>query len=75
LPEFAKISGGHNFHPTLKERYYNWYYHKFVRAYKEYGKSQCVACGQCQKQCPARIDIEKVLIKICKTYISQNKLK
>lgn len=68
LPRFAQIAGGHNFHPTIKERYYNWYFHKFVRAYKEYGKSQCVACGQCAKYCPAGINIEKVLIEIVRDY-------
>jgi sulfhydrogenase subunit beta (sulfur reductase) len=75
LPRFSQISGalpdgrqGFNFHKTIKERYYNWYFHKFVRAYKEYGKSQCVACGRCQKYCPAKIDIEKYLIKIVENY-------
>jgi len=68
LPGFAKIAGGHNFHKSLKERYYNWYYHKFVRGYKEFGKSQCVACGRCQKYCPAGIDIEKVLVEIVNQY-------
>jgi len=68
LPRFAQISGGCNFHKTIKERYYNWYYHKFVRAYEEYGKSQCVACGRCQKYCPAKIDIEKYLIRIVENY-------
>jgi len=68
LPDFAKVSGGHDFHPTLKERYYNWFYHKFVRGYKEYGKSLCVACGRCKKYCPARIDIETWILKIIKDY-------
>ncbi len=68
LPRFAQVTGGFNFHKTIRERYYNWYYHKFVRAYKEYGKSQCVACGRCQKYCPARIDIEKYLIRIVDDY-------
>lgn len=68
LPEFAKITGGHDFHPGIKERYYNWFYHKFVRAYKECGKSQCVACGRCKKYCPAGIDIEKILIDIIDKY-------
>jgi sulfhydrogenase subunit beta (sulfur reductase) len=68
LPKFAQISGGFNFHKTIKERYYNWYFHKFVRAYKEYGKSQCVACGRCQKYCPAKIDIEKYLVRIVDDY-------
>jgi len=68
LPGFAKIAGGHNFHKTIKERYYNWFYHKFVRAYKEYGKAQCVDCGRCAENCPAGIDIEKVLMEIVKDY-------
>jgi len=68
LPRFAQIAGGHNFHKTIKERYYNWFYHKFVRAYKQYGKSQCVGCGQCGKNCPAGINIEKVLKEIVKDF-------
>lgn len=64
LPSFATVGGGHDFHPTPKDRYYNWYFHKFVRAYKEFGRTQCVACGRCQKYCPAGIDIEKVLEEI-----------
>ncbi len=69
LPEFAKVAGGigrpgHSFHKGVKERYYNWFYHKFARGYLEFGKSQCVTCGRCQKYCPARIDIEKVLLEI-----------
>lgn len=68
LPNFAKIAGGHSFRPTLKERYYNWFYHKFVRAYKEYGKSQCVGCGACKRNCPAGIDIQEVLKIILEKY-------
>lgn len=72
LPGFAKIAGGHSFRPTLKERYYNWFYHKFVRAYKEYGKSQCVGCGRCKKYCPAQIDIQEVLKNILEEYKKEN---
>lgn len=68
LPNFSKVAGGHNFHKTLKERYYNWYFHKFVRAYKEDGMPLCVACGRCKKYCPAKIDIEVWLLKIIKDY-------
>jgi len=64
LPGFAQIGGGHNFRSSQKDRYYNWFYHKFVRAYKDFGQAQCVACGRCQKYCPAGIDIEKVLEEI-----------
>lgn len=68
LPGFSRIAGGHTFRPTIKERYYNWFYHKFVRAYKEYGKSQCVGCGRCKRFCPAGIDIQEVLTEIIKDY-------
>jgi len=69
LPEFTKVAGGvgrpgHSFHNGVKERYYNWFYHKFVRGYIEFGKSQCVTCGRCKKYCPAKIDIEEVLLDI-----------
>lgn len=74
LNNFSKIAGGKNFRPSLKNRYYNWFYHKFVRAYKEYGKSQCVGCGRCQKYCPAEIDIEKVLLEIIKDYKNEKSL-
>jgi len=68
LPQFAKVAGNHNFHKTIKERYYNWFYHKFVRAYKEYGNSQCVACGSCGRNCPAGIKIGEVLKEIVNDY-------
>lgn len=68
LPSFSQISGGHNFRPNLKDRYYNWFYHKFARGYLEYGKSQCVGCGRCKKNCPAKIDILEILKKIIKEY-------
>lgn len=68
LPSFSRIAGGHSFRPTIKERYYNWFYHKFVRAYREFGKSQCVGCGACKKNCPAGIDIQEILKTILEDY-------
>lgn len=68
LPDFARVAGNHDFHKGIKNRYYNWFYHKFVRGYKEYGRALCVGCHRCQESCPAGIDIEKVLKKIVKDY-------
>ena len=68
LPGSASAAGGENCHPGIKERYYNWYYHKFVRSFLEFGRTQCVACGMCQTHCPARIDIEAVLLDIVAKY-------
>ncbi len=68
LPDFARVAGNHDFHKGVKNRYYNWFYHKFVRGYKEFGRSLCVVCHRCQETCPAGIDIEKVLKTIVKDY-------
>ena len=64
LPNFSRIAGGYKFHKTTKERYYNWFYHKFVRGYYEFGESQCVACGRCKKYCPAGSNIEEIILNI-----------
>jgi len=74
LPRFSRVSSGHNFHKTIKERYYNWFYHKFVRAYKEYGKAQCVACGACKENCPAGIEVGQVLKEIVGDYKKTRKV-
>jgi len=68
LNDFALIAGGHNFRKELKKRYYNWFYHKFVRGYYETGNSLCVGCGRCYHNCPAQIDILKVLKTILNDY-------
>jgi sulfhydrogenase subunit beta (sulfur reductase) len=68
LNDFAMVAGGHNFRKELKKRYYNWFYHKFVRGYYEWGKSLCVGCGRCHQNCPAQIDILKVLKTILSDY-------
>lgn len=68
LLSFSRVAGGFHFKPTLRERYYNWFYHKFVRAYREYGKPQCVGCGNCKQNCPAGIDIQNVLRTIVRDY-------
>lgn len=68
LPTFSEIAGGKNFRPELKQRYFNWYFHKFVRALEEQGQAQCVGCGRCSKFCPAGINVENVLDKIMEQY-------
>ena len=68
LPTFSEIAGGKNFRPALKNRYFNWYFHKFARGLEEYGQAQCVGCGRCSKFCPAGINVENVLDKIIEEY-------
>lgn len=66
LKDFHAVSGGGNFAPTIKERFYNWYYHKFVRMVDEYGQAGCVGCGRCIAYCPAKIDLYKNLQELLK---------
>lgn len=65
--DFSAVSG-HNFRPELKDRIYNWYYHKFVRFYTETGHVGCVDCGRCINYCPAKINFKHVLKSILNDY-------
>lgn len=67
LAHFFEVSG-HNFKPKLRDRIYNWYYHKFVRFPEEFGTVGCVSCERCIKYCPAKINYREVLEKILKKY-------
>lgn len=67
LAGFAKTTGG-DFRPELKDRIYNWYYHKFVRMPKEHGFSGCVDCNRCIIYCPAKINYRKVLMRLVSDY-------
>lgn len=58
--DFFEVSG-HNFKSKLRDRFYNWYYHKFVRMPREIGHVGCVDCGRCIKYCPAKINFKHVL--------------
>jgi len=73
LPEFAKMAGGVDPRPSLKERYRNWYYHKFVRWAREYGVLGCVGCGRCVKYCPAGINYVEVLEKLEEEYKNKSR--
>ena len=60
LPDFAAVSFA-NFRPEVKDRIYNWYFHKFVRMPREYGFIGCIDCGRCIEFCPAKINYREVL--------------
>lgn len=66
LRDFARIGNDINFRESLRERFYNWYYHKFVRMPEEYGFLGCTGCGRCSAYCPAGINIKKNLVRLVK---------
>lgn len=67
LPNFAQTAN-HNFRPELKERIYNWYYHKFYRMPREYGFNGCADCNRCTVSCPAKINYRRVLNRVLTDY-------
>jgi sulfhydrogenase subunit beta (sulfur reductase) len=81
LYPFAEIAEGYNFRGELRNRLYNWYYHKFVRMPKELGTIGCVGCSRCIIYCPAKINyletLEELIIELerksAKKSLSANK--
>lgn len=67
LKSFADTTH-HNFRPELKDRIYNWYYHKFYRMPREYHFSGCADCNRCTVYCPANINYRLVLSRILADY-------
>lgn len=67
LSGFAQTAN-RNFRSELKDRIYNWYYHKFYRLPREYGFNGCADCNRCTVSCPAKINYRRVLNKILTDY-------
>lgn len=61
LPHFMEMAGGVNPQPTLADRLYNWYHHKFVRMPSEINEIGCTNCGRCIKYCPVKINFREVI--------------
>jgi len=59
---FSQISGGYNSRPERSDRLYNWYHHKFVRAYTDKKHFLCTGCGRCIKACPANLNQRQILL-------------
>jgi len=62
--DFSRIAGAGTLEKTHVERFYHWYYHKFVQMPREFGFVGCVNCGRCTKYCPANIKFREVLERV-----------
>jgi ferredoxin len=58
---FSEIAGHHDFRPRNVDRLYNWYHHKFVRAFESKNHFLCTGCGRCITACPANLNQHKII--------------
>lgn len=58
---FSEIQNHFDLRPKNVDRFYNWYHHKFVRAYHKNEHFLCVGCGRCARACPANLNIKSIL--------------
>ncbi len=58
---FSEIQNHNDLRPTNKDRLYNWYHHKFVRAHDKSGHFLCTGCGRCITACPAHLNQHKIM--------------
>lgn len=58
---FSEIQNHYDLRPKNVDRLYNWYHHKFVRAYKDKKHFLCTGCGRCIKACPAHLNQHHIL--------------
>ena len=58
---FSEIQNHYDLRPENVDRLYNWYHHKFVRAYKDKKHFLCTGCGRCIKACPAHLNQHRIL--------------
>ena len=60
-PDFAAVTGGHNFRPTTRERVRHRMYHKLNAFIVNYDRMLCVGCGRCVSACKTGINPIEVL--------------
>lgn len=58
---FSEIQNHFDLRPKNINRLYNWYHHKFVRAYYKDGSPLCTGCGRCVANCPAHLNQEHII--------------
>jgi len=64
LWEYAEVALGGNFRKPLSARLRQFINHKINYWVNQYGALGCVGCGRCIEQCPAGIDITKVVARL-----------
>ena len=57
---YARVGGGANPRPTVRERFKNKYIDKFDFSMANFGVYACTGCGRCIEACLANIDMRQV---------------
>lgn len=60
-PQFALVTGGHNFRDSGRDRVRHRMYHKLNGFNAQHGRYLCVGCGRCVRACKADISPIEVL--------------
>ena len=63
-PKFTLHASGHNPRETIKERFRQRVLHKYLYINKNFGYTACTGCGRCIRNCPAGMNIRKVVESI-----------
>ncbi|MGQ9479644.1 MAG: 4Fe-4S dicluster domain-containing protein [Thermoproteota archaeon] len=64
LWEYAEVALGGNFRRDLFARIRQFVNHKMNYWINQYGAFGCVGCGRCIEQCPAKIDIRRIVARL-----------
>ncbi|MBD3202797.1 hypothetical protein GF327_00750 [Candidatus Woesearchaeota archaeon] len=64
LKNYTGVAGGHVFRDERSKRFKHRIYHKFKYFVDQYGSEMCIGCGRCITNCPANIDMVKILNKL-----------
>jgi len=63
-PKFTLHASGHNPRESVKERFRQRVLHKYLYINKNFGYVACTGCGRCIRNCPAGVNIKKIVESI-----------
>lgn len=59
--DYTLMAGGHNPRAERSTRVRQRFMHKLCYFEQRYGESLCVGCGRCIQECPAAVDITRII--------------